>query len=253
MMAAVHRYEGTVNQVMDDGIMALFGALIAHEDHAVRAMQETIRRYSAEVRRAPGVEVHLRVGLNSGEVVVHAIGSDLHMDYSAIRQTTHLAAGMEQLALPGSIRLTAATSMSRMALITTSLRLAEELIQVNALGPMPVKGLREPAEVCELVGATAVRRRLQATVARPDLLRRTADRVGSPLPGAAARRPWAGPTRGGHRRAGCGQVAPGVRVPALAPHPGLAGAGECLGVLWQGHALLPRHRSAQALNPCGGA
>ena len=107
-MAAVHRYEGTVNQVMGDGIMALFGAPIAHEDHAVRAcyaalaMQEAIRRYSEEVRRGHGVEVQIRVGLNSGEVVVRAIGNDLHMDYSAIGQTTHLAARMEQLAPPGS-------------------------------------------------------------------------------------------------------------------------------------------------------
>jgi class 3 adenylate cyclase/tetratricopeptide (TPR) repeat protein len=161
MMAAVHRYEGTVNQVMGDGIMALFGAPIAHEDHAVRAcyaalaMQEAIRRYSEEVRRTHGLEVHIRVGLNSGEVVVRAIGSDLHMDYSAIGQTTHLAARMEQLAPPGSIRLTAET-----------LRLAEGFIQVNALGPVPVKGLMQPAEVYELVGATAVRRRLQATVPR---------------------------------------------------------------------------------------
>ena len=87
LMAAVHRYEGTVNQVMGDGIMALFGAPVAHEDHAVRAcyaalaMQEAIRRYSAEVRRTHGVEVQIRVGLNSGEVVVRAIGNDLHMDY----------------------------------------------------------------------------------------------------------------------------------------------------------------------------
>jgi class 3 adenylate cyclase len=96
MMAAVHRYEGTVNQVMGDGIMALFGAPVAHEDHAVRAcyaalaMQETIRRYSVEVRRTHGIEVQIRVGINSGEVVVRAIGSDLHMDYSAIGETTHL-------------------------------------------------------------------------------------------------------------------------------------------------------------------
>ena len=101
MMAAVHRYEGTVNQVMGDGIMALFGAPIAHEDHAVRAcyaalaMQEAIRRYSEEERRVHGITVQIRVGLNSGEVVVRAIGNDLHMDYSAIGQTTHLAARME--------------------------------------------------------------------------------------------------------------------------------------------------------------
>ena len=161
MMAAVHRYEGTVNQVMGDGIMALFGAPIAHEDHAVRAcyaalaMQEAIRRYSDEVRRAHGLEVQIRVGLNSGEVVVRAIGNDLHMDYSAIGQTTHLAARMEQLAPPGSIRLTAET-----------LRLAEGWVQVTPLGPVPVKGLPAPVEVCELVGAGPARTRLQAFAAR---------------------------------------------------------------------------------------
>jgi class 3 adenylate cyclase len=98
MMEAVHRYEGTVNQVMGDGIMALFGAPIAHEDHAVRAcyaalrMQESVNRYAEEARRAHGVTVQIRVGLNSGEVVVRAIGNDLHMDYTAVGETTHLAA-----------------------------------------------------------------------------------------------------------------------------------------------------------------
>jgi class 3 adenylate cyclase len=115
MMAAVHRYEGTVNQVMGDGIMALFGAPLAHEDHAVRAcyaalaMQEAIRCYSAEVRRTQGIEVQIRVGLNRAAVVVRSIGNDLHMDYSAIGQTTHLAARMEHPALPGSIRLAVET------------------------------------------------------------------------------------------------------------------------------------------------
>src|SRR5262249_11147468 len=146
MMDAVHRYDGTVNQVLGDGIMALFGAPVAHEDHAVRAcyaalaMQAAMRGYAEEVRRAHGLEMQARVGLNSGEVVVRAIGNDLHMDYSAVGQTTLLAARMEQLATPGSIRLTAAT-----------LRLAEGLIQVNALGPVPVRGLTEPVEVFELV------------------------------------------------------------------------------------------------------
>ena len=161
MMDAVHRFEGTVNQVLGDGIMALFGAPIAHEDHALRAcyaalaMQTELRRYAEEVRRTQGLEVQLRVGLNSGDVVVRTIGNDLHMDYSAVGQTTHLAARMEQLALPGTIRLPAAT-----------LRLVEGLVRVTALGPMPVKGLTEPVEVFELVGATPVRRRLQAAVAR---------------------------------------------------------------------------------------
>jgi class 3 adenylate cyclase/tetratricopeptide (TPR) repeat protein len=161
MMAAVHRYEGTVNQVLGDGIMALFGAPVAHEDHAVRAcyaalaMQEAIRRYTDELRPAHGIEVQIRVGLNSGEVVVRAIGNDLHMDYSAIGQATHLAARMEQLAPPGSIRLTAET-----------LRLAEGLVQVKPLGPILVKGLSHPVEVFELVGAWPARTRLQAFAAR---------------------------------------------------------------------------------------
>src|SRR2546425_1573726 len=161
MMATVHRYEGTVNQVMGDGIMALFGAPLAHEDHAVRAcyaalaMQAAIRTYAEEARRAHGISVQMRVGLNSGAVVVRAIGNDLHMDYSAVGQTTHLAARMEQLATPGSILLTAAT-----------LRLVEGLVRVKALGPVPVKGLAEPVEVFELVGVTTIRRRLQAAAAR---------------------------------------------------------------------------------------
>jgi class 3 adenylate cyclase len=161
MMDAVHRFEGTVNQVLGDGLMALFGAPVAHEDHAVRAcyaalaMQAAMRRYAEDVRRSHGLEVQIRVGLNSGEVVVRAIGNDLHMDYSAVGQTTHLAARMEQLATPGSIRLTAAT-----------LRLAEGLVQVNALGPVPVRGLTEPVEVFELVGASTIRGRLQASAAR---------------------------------------------------------------------------------------
>jgi class 3 adenylate cyclase len=161
MMDAVHRYEGTVNQVLGDGIMALFGAPVAHEDHAVRAcyaalaMQAAMRRYAEEVRHSHGLEMPARVGLNSGEVVVRSIGNDLHMDYSAVGQTTHLAARMEQLATPGSIRLTAAT-----------LRLAEGLVQGNPLGAFPVKGLAEPVEVFKLVGASAIRRRLQASAAR---------------------------------------------------------------------------------------
>jgi class 3 adenylate cyclase len=115
MMEAVHRYQGTVNQVMGDGIMALFGAPLAHEDHALRAcyaalrMQNAVTRYCEEIRRSHGIEVQIRVGLNSGEVVVRSIGSDLRMDYTAVGQTTHLAARMEQLATPGTIRLTAAT------------------------------------------------------------------------------------------------------------------------------------------------
>jgi len=156
MMDAVHHYEGTVNQVMGDGIMALFGAPLAHEDHAVRAcyaalrMQEVVRSHSHELRRAQGVEVQIRVGINSGEVVVRSIGSDLRMDYTAVGQTTHLAARMEQLAAPGSSRLTAGT-----------LQLVEGLVQVAPLGPVPIKGLGASVEVYELVGASAARTRFE--------------------------------------------------------------------------------------------
>jgi class 3 adenylate cyclase len=161
MMDAVHRYEGTVNQVMGDGIMALFGAPIAHEDHAVRAgyaalaMQEAVGRYAEALRRQQGLDVQIRLGLNSGEVVVRSIGSDLHMDYTAVGQTTHLAARMEQLARPGTALLTADT-----------LRLVEGYVEVKPLGPVPVKGLPEPVEVYELLQAGLVRSRLQAAVAR---------------------------------------------------------------------------------------
>jgi class 3 adenylate cyclase/tetratricopeptide (TPR) repeat protein len=161
MMEGVHRYEGTVNQVMGDGIMALFGAPLAHEDHAVRAcyaalrMQESVKRYAEGVRREHGITVRIRVGLNSGEVVVRAIGSDLHMDYTAVGQTTHLAARMEQLADPGAILLTPET-----------LAAAEGFVRVNALGPMALKGVSVPVEVYELVGVSAVRSRLQAAATR---------------------------------------------------------------------------------------
>jgi class 3 adenylate cyclase/tetratricopeptide (TPR) repeat protein len=185
MMEAVHRYEGTVNQVMGDGIMALFGAPLAHEDHAVRAcyaalrMQEVVKAYAKEVQRAQGLPLHIRVGLNSGEVLVRSIGSDLRMDYTAVGQTTHLAARMEQIAMPGSILLAPGT-----------LQLAEGYVQVQALGPMAIKGLSEPVAVYELAGTGAARSRLHAAAARGlskfvgretelDTLRRTLDQAAS--------------------------------------------------------------------------
>jgi tetratricopeptide (TPR) repeat protein len=118
-------------------------------------MQEAVGHYGAALRRSQGLDVQIRVGLNSGEVVVRAISNDLHMDYSAIGQTTHLAARMEQLARPGRTLLTVET-----------LRLVEGLVRVTALGPVPVKGLQVPVEVYELVGASALQSRFQAGVAR---------------------------------------------------------------------------------------
>jgi class 3 adenylate cyclase/predicted ATPase len=161
LMDAVHRYEGTVNQVLGDGIMALFGAPLAHEDHAMRAcyaavsMQDAIGRYAEELRRGQGLDVQIRVGLNSGEVVVRSIGSDLHMDYTAVGQTTHLASRMEQLARPGTTLVSGST-----------LRFAEGFIEVTPLGPVPMKGLADPVEVYELVRVRPLRSRLRAAAAQ---------------------------------------------------------------------------------------
>ena len=161
MMEAVHRYEGTVSNLMGDGIMALFGAPLAHEDHAVRAcyaalrMQESVNRYAEGVRRTEGVPIQIRVGLNSGEVVVGSIGNDLKMDYTAVGQTVHLASRMEQIADPGAIVITRDT-----------LALAEGYVEVKSLGPVPVKGLADPVEVCEVTGAGPARTRLQAGARR---------------------------------------------------------------------------------------
>ncbi len=161
MMEAVHQYEGTVNQVMGDGVMALFGAPLAHEDHAVRAcyaalrMQDSVRQYATEVQRMQGIPLHIRVGLNSGEVVVRSIGSDLRMDYTAVGQTAHLAARMEQMAMPGTILITSEV-----------LRLVEGYVQVRPLGPVPVKGMNEPVQVFEITDAAAARTRFQATAIR---------------------------------------------------------------------------------------
>ncbi len=161
MIDGVHRYEGTVNRILGDGIMALFGAPVAHEDHAARAcyaalaIQRAMQAQADRSRAAHGVEVSARIGLNSGEVLVRAIGNDLSMDYDAIGATVHLASRMEQLASPGAIRLTAATA-----------RLAEGFFDLRALGQVPVKGLSQPIEVFDLTGVGAARTRLQAAVGR---------------------------------------------------------------------------------------
>src|SRR5215813_4751779 len=161
LMEAVHRYEGTVNQVMGDGIMALFGAPLAHEDHAVRAcyaalrMLESVGKYAQEMQPAHSADVKIRVGLNSGEVVVRAIGSDLRMDYTAVGQTTHLAGQMEQLADPGAIVITATTRA-----------LVESYVEVKSLGLVPVKGHAEPVEIYEVMGVGVARTRLQAGARR---------------------------------------------------------------------------------------
>jgi class 3 adenylate cyclase/tetratricopeptide (TPR) repeat protein len=161
MMEAVHHYEGMVNRVMGDGLMALFGAPVAHEDHAVRAcyaglrMQERISRYAIDVQRLHAVPLTMRVGINSGEIVVSSIGNDLFVDFTVIGQTAHLAARMEQLAMPGSVLATADT-----------FRLVEGYVEGKPLGPIPVKGLGHPIEVYEITGGGAERTRLQAAASR---------------------------------------------------------------------------------------
>src|SRR5688572_26779049 len=112
----VHRFEGTINQYTGDGIMAIFGAPIAHEDHARRAcfaalhLCETLGLYARDLRREKGLSFSVRIGMNSGEVVVGAIGPDLHMEYTAVGHTVGLAARMEHLAAPGTACLTGSTS-----------------------------------------------------------------------------------------------------------------------------------------------
>jgi class 3 adenylate cyclase/tetratricopeptide (TPR) repeat protein len=157
MMEAVHCYDGTVNQVMGDGIMALFGAPVAREDHAVRAcyaalrMQESVKRHTAE----SGVPVQIRIGLNSGMVIVRGIESGLHMDYTAVGETVHLAARMEQMARPNAILITG-----------NVLRLVEGYVDVKSLEQTAVKGLTTPVELYEVVGTGPVQRRMEASVRR---------------------------------------------------------------------------------------
>jgi class 3 adenylate cyclase/tetratricopeptide (TPR) repeat protein len=179
MMDAVHRYEGTVNQVLGDGIMALFGAPLAHEDHALRAcysalaMQEEMRRYRRRLGQSEEAGLQIGIGMNSGEVVVRSIGNDLNIDYSALGHTTHLAARMQELAGPGAALLTAST-----------LRQVEGFVQVKSLGSVQMKGVSQPVETHELVGATTARTRVQAGVARgltPLVGRRTEIEVFSKL------------------------------------------------------------------------
>jgi class 3 adenylate cyclase/tetratricopeptide (TPR) repeat protein len=157
----VHRFEGTVNQYTGDGIMALFGAPIAHEDHAQRAcwaalhLQDALRRYADELRIGRGLNLAVRMGLNSGEVVVGKIGDDLRMDYTAQGHTVGLASRMEQLAQPGTVLLTQQTA----SMVTGYFRLRD-------LGAMQVKGAGEPLHVYELEGAGPVRARLDISRAR---------------------------------------------------------------------------------------
>jgi class 3 adenylate cyclase len=143
----VHRFEGTVNEYRGDGIMALFGAPIAHEDHPQRAcyaalhLRDALRRYADELRIAKGISFAVRMGLNSGEVVVGKIGDDLRMDYTALGHTANLAARMEQIAEPRRIYLAEATAQT-----------CQGFFALRDLGRHEVRGLSEPVGVFELEG-----------------------------------------------------------------------------------------------------
>jgi class 3 adenylate cyclase len=157
----VHRFEGTVNQYTGDGIMALFGAPIAHEDHAQRAcyaalhLSDALCRYTNELRLSRGLCFSVRVGLNSGEVVVGKIGDDLRMDYTAQGAVVGLAARMQEIAEPGKAYATEHTA-----------RLAAGYFRFGDLGSVAVKGVREPVRVHEIEGVGALRTRFDASRAR---------------------------------------------------------------------------------------
>jgi class 3 adenylate cyclase/tetratricopeptide (TPR) repeat protein len=157
----VHRFEGTVNQYTGDGIMALFGAPIAHEDHAARAcyaalsLQDDLRRYANELRVAKGISFSVRMGLNSGEVVVGTIGDDLRMDYTALGHTASLGARMEQIAEPGKAYVSEHTA-----------RLVEGLVTLQDLGKLAIKGAKEPLRVYELQGIGRLKTHLEVSRAR---------------------------------------------------------------------------------------
>src|SRR6266545_5867918 len=162
MMDAVHRYEGYVAQALGDGIFALFGAPIAHEDHPQRAlyaavrMQEEMRRYADTLREQGRAPLLMRVGINTGEVVVRSIRKeDLHTDYVPVGHSTNLAARMEQLAAPGSVLVTEQTH-----------KLTAGYFEFKALGKTQVKGVEEPLNVYEVLGAGPLRTRLQVAARR---------------------------------------------------------------------------------------
>jgi class 3 adenylate cyclase len=161
LMDEIHGYEGTINQFTGDGVMALFGAPVAHEDHAQRAcygalsIQKAVGEYAEKIKKDWGIEFKMRMGLNSGPVVVGSIGDDLRMDYTAIGDTTNLAARMESLAKPGNIVVSRNTH-----------RLVRDFFALESLGKVEIKGKEELQEAFELIKATEVSTRLEAAVAR---------------------------------------------------------------------------------------
>jgi hypothetical protein len=160
-MEQIHRYEGTINQFTGDGVMALFGAPLAHEDHAQRAchsalaIQTAMGDYTEKLKKDYGIDFQLRIGLNSGPVVVGKIGDDLRMDYTAIGDTTNLASRMQSLAQPGTILISQETH-----------HLVEAFFQFQPLGKVEIKGKEEPQEAYQLLRPSEVETRIAASVSR---------------------------------------------------------------------------------------
>jgi class 3 adenylate cyclase/tetratricopeptide (TPR) repeat protein len=161
LMDEIHEYEGTINQFTGDGLMALFGAPVAHEDHSQRAchaalsIQNAIGSYSEKVNKDCGADFQMRIGINSGLVIVGSIGDDLRMDYTAVGDTTNLAARMESMAQPGAIFVSRNTE-----------RLARDFFEFKSLGKVEVKGKEDAQEAFELIKAGEVETRIGASVAK---------------------------------------------------------------------------------------
>ena len=161
LMDEIHKFEGTINQFTGDGIMALFGAPIAHENHAQRAchaalaIQKAIKEYGEKIQNTTGVDFKMRIGINSGPVIVGAIGDDLRMDYTAVGDTTNLAARMESAAKPGTIMVSADTH-----------RAIERYFDFKDIGALEIKGKEFPQKAYELLKASDVVTRLDASVAK---------------------------------------------------------------------------------------
>jgi class 3 adenylate cyclase len=157
----IHRYEGTINQYTGDGVMALFGAPLAHEDHALRAchaalhLRERLRRWAEELRRERGIDFHFRIGLNSGEVVVGRIGDNLRMDYTAQGSTVGLAARLQQIAEPDAAFVGTSTA-----------RLVAGFFELEDLGEFRLRGISQPERVFALRGRGRARSRLDLARAR---------------------------------------------------------------------------------------
>ncbi len=161
LMDEIHQHEGTINQFTGDGVMALFGAPVAHEEHAQKACHaalatlKAMEPYGAMIKQDCGVEFKMRIGLNSGYVIVGSIGDDLRMDYTAVGDTTNLAARMESAAKPGGVLVSQNTQ-----------RIARHYFEFESLDKLEVKGKVEPQEVFELIAPSEVETRFEASVAK---------------------------------------------------------------------------------------